>query len=534
VVAAPATGVNPVNFGAVCDGVTDDAPAINAAIQYLRDNYVGGDGTVWGKLQITPCPKPYRILSGINLTGFSPGIGFHLDVDAYGALIQCETAAKACVDALGSRWLTIRGLQVEGVAGAREPKVGIQIGRITTVGSADNIHLEDTAFGGFFTFTPFYNLASEAFVGSRVHFTNWDTGTGGSVYNGVWDGQNHFNITSDYITETITPGTLLSFNDETVIGSDFITGTGGTAVPLYLSGIGKARFISVYVNTAQDHCVELADDNGFESYDLQLDVHCEGNVGSSANITNTVLLVGGTANPTIHGISFWDNHLFATNSVFSTDTSVTNPVLQDVNIHIGVFETGAAKLFDNASPWVVEGRVYVPAIGHWSSNQPNFDGWLTIGTPAAPVDSFYVNNAVIAPANNTQCNPANAVGATTAALMGYACAFTPQVKTTARVTVTGNLINDTTGDGAIAQPFYGTGTAPSHGDACVAGGHNAAGNGVEWLPGATVAGGSGPFAMAQKVTGLTPGTAYWFDVCMTQAIGGTAAAQNVAIFVEEK
>lgn len=105
---------------------------------------------------------------------------------------------------------------------------------------------------------------------------------------------------------------------------------------------------------------------------------------------------------------------------------------------------------------------------------------------------------------------------------GGACAITPLYSTRVNFQVLGVMLNNTANGGAQALLRYGTGTAPAANDA-VTGTALTGGLNLDTAPAGLVA----PFNASGFATGLTPGTAYWFD--MTAAIigAGTATIANM-------
>jgi hypothetical protein len=117
----------------------------------------------------------------------------------------------------------------------------------------------------------------------------------------------------------------------------------------------------------------------------------------------------------------------------------------------------------------------------------------------------------------------------TGVMMGISGLITPTFSGRILVSVSGNVKNNTIGDGAFMQIRYGTGTKPANGDATsgtVIGGipqliNTASGTFVT------------PISSTAIATGLTVGTAYWLDVELRALTGGTAQLQSTAISAHE-
>ncbi len=126
-------------------------------------------------------------------------------------------------------------------------------------------------------------------------------------------------------------------------------------------------------------------------------------------------------------------------------------------------------------------------------------------------------NATIASAAATyQAQPANPTAPNSTAaftMQGIAGAITPNKSGKVVLMISGNLISSVTtaGDGILAQLSYGTGAAPGS-NAALAG--TQVGNILEYTNPATVVAADvfTPFSMQVVVTGLTLGTAYWYDL----------------------
>lgn len=124
-------------------------------------------------------------------------------------------------------------------------------------------------------------------------------------------------------------------------------------------------------------------------------------------------------------------------------------------------------------------------------------------------------------------NPSNPTGTTDTATgkmmgLGSTCTITPANSTRIVVSVSGNVSNDTTGDGVFARIHTGTGTAPTNG-AASAGTARTQNGSATLLTAAPLV----PWAQTWTVTGLTPGTAVWIDLLLGAVTGGTATIRNV-------
>lgn len=125
--------------------------------------------------------------------------------------------------------------------------------------------------------------------------------------------------------------------------------------------------------------------------------------------------------------------------------------------------------------------------------------------------------------NAYQAQPSNPTGTTntTQVMMGLAGAITPAVTGTIMIMISGDATATST-DGYKYQLRYGTGSAPANGAALTG---TAAGSLVTI---ATVANKT-PFSTQAIVTGLTPATAYWFDLALAAVTAGTASVLDISL-----
>jgi hypothetical protein len=136
--------------------------------------------------------------------------------------------------------------------------------------------------------------------------------------------------------------------------------------------------------------------------------------------------------------------------------------------------------------------------------------------------AFSLDSGVFA--TTTLSNPTG-TSSTTGVMMGFGvttCRFTPAYSARVQFIISGVVGNNATGNGSTINMRYGTGAGPANGTA-IAGAGTAALNSK--APGGNSAGGSiqnFPFTMVALVTGLSPGTTYWFDASLAASASTSA------------
>lgn len=133
-----------------------------------------------------------------------------------------------------------------------------------------------------------------------------------------------------------------------------------------------------------------------------------------------------------------------------------------------------------------------------------------------------------------QGNPSDPTGTTSSAgvMMGLSGSITPHKSGKIQIIVSGNIANNTSGDGAQTQIRYGTGTAPTNGAALTGTTAGALAKIVNSLL-ALLVPGSGNFTCNAIVSGLTLGTTYWVDLSLARITGGTATISGISISIIE-
>jgi hypothetical protein len=133
-----------------------------------------------------------------------------------------------------------------------------------------------------------------------------------------------------------------------------------------------------------------------------------------------------------------------------------------------------------------------------------------------------------------QASPANPTGTAntvsfTMAGLGSTCTLTPSYSTRVLVYFGGFASNSVLNDGVEARIQYGSGAAPTNG-ATSAGTPVGPTVGITAVP---IANASMSFATTAIVTGLTAGTAYWFDLAQIAVGGGTGSLLALACSLME-
>ena len=113
--------------------------------------------------------------------------------------------------------------------------------------------------------------------------------------------------------------------------------------------------------------------------------------------------------------------------------------------------------------------------------------------------------------------------------LGGTWAITPKAYGVVQLTIDGQVYNSTSGDSVLLRVHYGTGSAPSK--RCGGGVSCGLVDIISIRHRLVVAG--VPFSRTVIVSGLSPGTAYWFDVAMQAGTGGTAYVRNVEYSARE-
>ena len=120
-------------------------------------------------------------------------------------------------------------------------------------------------------------------------------------------------------------------------------------------------------------------------------------------------------------------------------------------------------------------------------------------------------------------NPATTVSLTPV-MAGLGVQITPKASSRVSISIMGQMAQSTSGDGSQVDCRYGTGTPPVNGAAASG---TVVGQAQKFT--AVAANHGGGFSLGGIVTGLTPGTTYWFDLSQESVTGGTTSLTGLTV-----
>jgi hypothetical protein len=369
--------INVKDFGAVCDGATDDSAAINAALTAARTvNSIANQPAI----VVFPSASRCHFVSTLNFTGLQTRGNIIRD---NGAVLDCAVVGGACLDGLGTRYLKWEDVTLQATNSASPPTIGLQVGIISATANADVNEFDNLMITGNYSLTSFYNRSSEDTL--YVHPVIWNYWPGGSAYTVIMDGYNHFAVTSLFQTVTDPVDVFTSFQSNTFLDPDFRRTGPGAAV--WAGGTAHHQYIGGYIGNSGTTGVTSY---GFIVYGtnsmLNVDIHGE----AYPYLTDMFYFTAPTGQTSISadGLSFRDNLYEGSNSVLKMDPALTGGVsLTNAHIEVSGF-LHASKVFDNPALWTVSGSYEFPAaFSSWNLPAAQFSGIGTIGQAV----SYYGN-----------------------------------------------------------------------------------------------------------------------------------------------
>lgn len=356
--------VNVKDYGAKCDGVTDDAAAINAAVTALEARTYAGSSPA---ARLVFPGGGCAVHSTINLTNLS---STNVTIDGAGTMLFGYTKSAPVINALGMRYVTVRDLSIWGEGGSL-PTVGIQIGLGSNAVPADSNTFDNIHLLGSYSLAAFYNYASELTTFDHVIFQNNYTPSGSACYTLIEDGINHFGLSPTRAADTMTSFTANLFKNATVTASNGCT-------PAWIASASFHKWITSYIANYSGSGYEVvlwaATGGAFVQDDL--DIHFE------TTPTDIFYLTGSNTMPTLVGFRYRDELNQATDSIFKLDPAFTAASLVGGSLEIGQF-LSSPKVFDAPGLWTSNQDVFLPAGSSAWNLSSGFSGTLKIGATNA-------------------------------------------------------------------------------------------------------------------------------------------------------
>ena len=352
------------DFGVSADGVNDDAPAINRAITFVRNQRHKITGPIPG-FRIIFDGGIYLIKSPLNFTEINV---FDVVIEGGGALLFASTNGRPAIDALGSRWLSFKDIYILGDNDS-SPSIGIQIGRTqeTHLGSSDNHMFENVSFNGSFSQACLYNFSSETTL--FLHCFFWNKHPSAQAFCLIQDGTNSFGISSDFVEQNAPTNVAQSFNENLLVNCDFRRTSAAPA--LWLSSTARLEFQRCY-SAVQGATACILDLAGQSHTMLSVDCHFEG-----PDLADVFLLTGAKEGQ-IQGFTYLDHTTPPRNSIFKCDPVVKSLEFQNTHIEAARFVHHSARVFDDPSVFRMSGSYYSAQPGTW--NMPKqFAGTVCVG-----------------------------------------------------------------------------------------------------------------------------------------------------------
>lgn len=331
------------DFGAVCDGATDDTAAYNKLFQVLRDAINTGvivETTASVNIELSP---GVSVVNGsINATGLT---GINININGNGVVIVGKCSGKPVIDFLGSCNYKLRNTTVIGDA-TLTPSYGIQRGRASNA-NAGKVGFDNVVVDGYFTRAAYYNLAGEVDVYLKCRFTNRRADP--ATYTMIEDGGNYENITSEFIAQTNPVGVEISFNEQLHLSSEFRHFGNGVPI-LILGNQERHNYVNCYARTdGGSHIVETRYGNRIR--DLWMDMHAEAStVGRYLVVDN----VNPTGAVTFSGLKIVDHQPFVTDCLIDFTGATQNVLFDCLELDIGEPQNTVPIFGDGAGVGVIK------------------------------------------------------------------------------------------------------------------------------------------------------------------------------------
>ena len=224
------------------------------------------------------------------------------------------------------------------------------------------------------------SASASALGGSGAGFSVPVSNVGQFAY--VMDGQNHWGLSSSFVTVVWPADTYYTFTEDNVFSGSFRYYGTGNGAPLWMGSVVGANFVHVYgrVSLAPGPCTYLFDNaatNSVGNRDNKLGIQCE-TAGNNV-LGYDVELTGSNPTPNISGIQLTDEQSTAFTAFLALDAGITSVTAHNAKIDLGrstnnqstnnqipLFQIGTAQL------WNMDGEATLSAIAQF--NAPNGSG----------------------------------------------------------------------------------------------------------------------------------------------------------------
>jgi len=332
------------DFGALGDGITNDSPAVNLAVNHMRtkiQSFGGYYGCTY-YLKFTP-GKVYKLAGSIDLQklGYGAGSMGAWGVIGTGAVILAACTGKTLFDALGSAYGTWIDIAIRADQ-ATAPAIGIQVGRIDTTGwQAGGHYFQNVHMAGFFTIAGLLNASGEGNTYVNLYIHNDDLS--GNANSLAIDGLHHIVPVTDFTQTTIAQNTFDSCRQHMIINCDLGQNHGS---PLFLSNVSQLH-VDGFIYTTGTHAIEFLAGGGQTVFrNLEFMAHCEAAITSQIEVKALV-----SQSVTFEGVTFREDASSATFAMITGSLNVTSLKLKDTDVFLGSLVTvpflGGTAAFDS-------------------------------------------------------------------------------------------------------------------------------------------------------------------------------------------
>lgn len=346
-------GISILDYGARCDGTTDDAPAINAAAADWRRAHAARRGA----RLVFPQRGVCLIRSPIDLTNvFARGAR----VDGGGVVILCETGG-ICIDATGDTGIDYADIVLRG-SRRHTPRIGIQWARESDHVGCSEDNARNLVVTGDFSFAAIYVEACEDMSWTNAYIENGYAA--GPAWLVVEDGFNHWRAQSPF--QDITIGDRPHGMDELVWTNPlfFQKGPGhmmwlGNSHSTELIGeaYGNSDFgAAPFVLYGAPHT-----NNG----NLVVEMHIE-----ERHQESVFDLEGTDPDPVINGLRWHERGAQPVGAIFTHGPLIRSVRLQDVDLRIDqsyVSRPPWPRIFADPAAWSMSGDVFLPSLAWWTT-----------------------------------------------------------------------------------------------------------------------------------------------------------------------